>query len=58
MNTKYLMVASSLVTGLLGVVASFLPKEILDNVGQGTSEFSVLIIQIAGTLYLGFAMMN
>jgi hypothetical protein len=58
MNTKYLMISSSFFTGLIGVVTSFLPKEILNNVGQGASEFSILIMQIAGALYLGFAMMN
>lgn len=58
MNTKHLMVASSFITGLIGVAASFLPEEILNKVGQGTSEFFILIIQIAGALYLGFAIMN
>ncbi len=52
------MISSSVITGLIGVVASFLPEEILNNVGQTPSEFSVLIIQITGALYLGFAMMN
>ena len=58
MNTKYLMISSSIVTGVLGVFASFLPKEILNNVGLTASEFPTLVIQIAGALYLGFAMMN
>ncbi len=58
MNTKHLMVASSVITGIIGVVASFLPEEISNKVGQTGSAFSVLIIQIIGALYLGFAMMN
>ncbi len=58
MNTKYLMISSSVVSGLVGVIASFFPKEILNSAGQTASDFSVLIIQVAGALYLGFAMMN
>lgn len=58
MNTKYLMISSSVIMGLIGAVASFLPEEILNNVEQAASEFSILVIQIAGALYLGFAMMN
>lgn len=52
------MISSAVVMGLIGVVASFLPEEILSNAGQAAPEFSILIIQIAGALYLGFAMMN
>lgn len=33
MNSKNLLIASSIVTGLLGFAASFFPKEILNNIG-------------------------
>ena len=58
MNTKYLMIASALFTGLVGLSASFLPHEILNFVGLNSSVLSTLLIQITGALYLGFALMN
>lgn len=58
MNTKYLMISSSIVTGLLGLIASFLPNEILNYIGVTTMEVPILFVQIMGALYLGFAIMN
>ena len=58
MNTKYLMVSSAVVTGFLGLTASFLPTELLKNIGATANELPTLFVQITGALYLGFAMMN
>ncbi len=58
MNTRFLMTASSVFTGLLGVAASFLPREILTALGAAPDDGSVLVLQFAGALYLGFAMLN
>ena len=58
MNTRLLMTASALFTGLLGVVASFLPQEILASFGATLDVFSVLVVQLAGALYLGIAILN
>ena len=58
MNSKYLMIASSVVMGLLGLAASFLPKELLTSVGISQNEALILLIQLGGALYIGFAMMN
>ncbi len=58
MNTKYLMIASSIVLGLAGLSATFLPKEILNYVGLNSTVLPTLIIQVTGALYLGFALMN
>jgi len=58
MNSKNLMIASSIMTGLLGFAASFFPKEILKNIGIATSEMPTLFVQITGALYFGFAVMN
>ena len=58
MNTKYLMVASSIVTAFLGLIASFLPNEIMTYMGASTIGLPVLIVQLTGALYLGFAIMN
>lgn len=42
----------------LGVGATFLPQEILARVGGRPEGTSVLLIQLLGALYLGFAMLN
>ena len=58
MNTKFLMISSAIVTGLPGITASFLPTEILKTIGVTPNELLTLFVQIAGALYLGFAIMN
>ncbi|MEO5943588.1 MAG: hypothetical protein ABIP30_07710 [Ferruginibacter sp.] len=58
MNTKYLMIASSIFMALLGLSATFLPGEILDYVGLNSTVLPTLLIQITGALYLGFAILN
>lgn len=58
MNTKVLMVASALVLAALGLVASFVPREILIFLGARPDPLPVLFVQITGALYLGFAMLN
>lgn len=44
--------------GLLGIAASFFPKEILTAAGQPSTELLTLLLQIVGALYLGFALLN
>ena len=58
MNTKYLMISSAIATGLGGLIASFLPSEILTAMGENATAFTTLMVQIMGALYLGFAAMN
>lgn len=58
MNTKLLMTASALVMGALGIVASFMPNEILQVLGQTSTATMTLLIQIMGGLYFGFALIN
>jgi len=58
MNTKVLMIASASVLAALGLVASFVPREILIFIGARPDPLPVLFVQIAGGLYLGFAMLN
>ena len=58
MNTKVLMTASALFLALLGAAASFLPQEILASLDAPAEGYVVLVVQIAGALYLGFAMLN
>jgi hypothetical protein len=58
MNTKSLMTLSALLMAILGVVASFMPQEILAHYGSSLDGRAVLLIQVVGALYLGFAMLN
>ena len=58
MHTKILMSLSALFLGILGIGASFMPQEILAHYGARPMGLSVLLIQIVGSLYLGFAVLN
>ena len=52
------MSISAVFMGALGVVASFLPQEIAAHCGARPDVCTVLAIQIAGALCLGFAILN
>jgi hypothetical protein len=52
------MTASAVFMAALGVVATFAPQETLAFVGTPPGGLGVLLVQIAGALYLGFAMLN
>ncbi|RYZ78994.1 MAG: hypothetical protein EOO68_39575 [Moraxellaceae bacterium] len=58
MNTRVLMAASAVFMAISGVIFSFLPHEILAFANAPVSEFTALIFQLTGALYLGFAMLN
>ena len=58
MNTRLLMRASSVFTGVLGIAAIFAPQEILNYSGNHSSVGGLLLLQITGALYFGFAMLN
>jgi hypothetical protein len=58
MNTRLLMRASAAFLGLLGASATFLPQEILARAGAPPVGAGVVLVQIAGALYLGFALLN
>jgi hypothetical protein len=59
MKTKALMSLSALLMAVLGLCASFLPQEILSYSGADPGKgLGVLLIQVVGALYLGFAMLN
>lgn len=44
--------------GVLGISAIFMPQEILAYSESGSSVAVMLLIQITGALYFGFAMLN
>jgi hypothetical protein len=52
------MSLSALFMAALGLVASFLPQEIAAHFGMPSGPHVVLVIQIGGALYLGFAILN
>jgi hypothetical protein len=57
-STRLLMTLSAVFLGALGVAASFLPQEILHRVGSSPDRVTTAIVQIAGALYVGFAILN
>jgi hypothetical protein len=58
MSTKLLMILSALFMAVLGAGASFLPQEVAAHCGVRTDFHAVLLLQIVGALYLGFAILN
>jgi hypothetical protein len=56
--SKVVMASSAIVMALAGLFASFMPQEILARVGITPHDALVLLLQISGALYLGFAMLN
>ena len=58
MNTKLLMTISALFLGITGLVLSFFPKETIAYLNDETNVITTLILQLIGSLYLGFGMLN
>lgn len=58
MNTRLLMMLSAIVMGLVGLVCSFMPDEIVRVLDLGDENYLPLFFQVLGSLYLGFAALN
>jgi hypothetical protein len=58
MHTRLLMRASAGFMGGLGLAAIFMPQEIATYMSAGSSGLQVLLVQIVGALYFGFAILN
>ncbi|HEV8515672.1 MAG TPA: hypothetical protein VGQ59_20455 [Cyclobacteriaceae bacterium] len=56
MNTNLIMTASAIAMGFVGIGLTFLPEEVATVTGLLAE--SKIILQIAGALYFGFAMIN
>ncbi len=56
MNTKLLMTTSAALLGTAGIIFIFLPQEVCHY--AGLPESNLLIVQMPGALYFGFAMLN
>ena len=58
MNSKGLLVASSVTLGAAGLAASFAPAELLRALGSPSNGTATVIAQLIGALYLAFALTN
>ena len=58
MKTKWLLSSSAVIMGLLGLTGTFIPEEISTILGIDPSPITLILLQIIGGLYLGFAMLN
>ena len=58
MYTRALMISSALFLAILGLLTSFAPLEVLSRHGTTPDNATLLLIQMMGALYLGFAILN
>ncbi len=58
MQQKYLMIANSVLTTIIGLATLFFPAEILSNAGVSSNKLLLVFIQVFGACYIGFALMN
>jgi hypothetical protein len=58
MKTRILMSLSAAFYATLGVGITFLPQELLAHVGARSEGTPVLLMQMLGALFLGFAILN
>jgi hypothetical protein len=58
MNTRILMITSAALMAVIGLGMSFMPQEVLGMHGSVADNATVLLVQMAGAVYLGFAMLN
>jgi hypothetical protein len=56
--TRLLMTASALFLGLLGLLGSFAPDGVLGWLDAPASPSLMLLVQVMGALYLGFAALD
>lgn len=57
-NTRVLMITSAVFLAIPGIMGTFLPHEILHYYGYEAHKMNVILINITGALYLGFAILN
>ncbi|PJJ84955.1 hypothetical protein [Mucilaginibacter auburnensis] len=58
MNTRLIMASSALFLSAIGIILTFAPAEVLNGLEADFNKSSVLILQLHGGLYFGFAMLN
>jgi hypothetical protein len=58
MATRILMVTSAAFLALVGLAESFVPEKVLEIHGTVPDNATLLIVQMMGAIYLGFAFLN
>lgn len=58
MHTRILMILSAVLMGIIGLAFTFMPQEVLGLHGTTPDNATVLLLQMAGAVYLGFALLN
>jgi len=58
LNTKTVLTVSAIFLGLFGIGLSFLPNEIVMYLNIEADPVLPLLLQLMGSLYLGFGIMN
>jgi len=58
MHSKILMITSAAFLAVLGLATSLMPQEVLGLHGTVPDTPTVLLVQMTGALYLGFAILN
>ena len=58
MKTKPLMTLSAIFLAIIGILLSFLPKEIADYLNVELNVITILFLKMLSALYLGFAILN
>ena len=58
MKTRLLMMSSALFLAALGLVTSYMPDKVLETHGTVPDNATLLLIQMMGATYLGFALLN
>jgi len=58
MKTKILMMLSAIFLAILGLLTSYFPDKVLETHGTVPDNTTLLLIQMMGALYLGFAILN
>jgi hypothetical protein len=58
MKTKPLMTISAIFLAIIGILLSFLPKEIANYLDVELNVITILFLKMLSALYLGFAILN
>lgn len=58
MKSNLLLSVSALTMFAAGLALSFLPQELLTAIGAAPVPLLILLLQVTGALYLGFAMLD
>ncbi len=56
--TRALMISSAIFMTIVGLVTSFAPEDVLRQHGSTPDNATLLLVQMMGAIYLGFALLN